>query len=58
MGRLAAWLLLLLFLAESAAAQAQESMDVTKWREDLAVLREQMPKNHGNLFHTDDPCAI
>ena len=27
-------------------------MNPTKWHEDLAVLREQMPKKHGNLFHS------
>jgi hypothetical protein len=27
-------------------------MDAEKWGEDLAVFREQMPKIHGNLFHT------
>ena len=49
------WLLLaVVVLARPAGAdtEPQDSMDVTKWREDLAILREQMPKNHGNLFHT------
>jgi hypothetical protein len=26
--------------------------NTTRWREDLAFYREQMPKKHGNLFHT------
>lgn len=29
-----------------------EGAVVTQWREDLAILREQMQKAHGNLFHT------
>jgi hypothetical protein len=33
-------------------ADPQDGMDSTKWHEDLATLREQMPKCHGNLFHT------
>ncbi|HUL18889.1 MAG TPA: hypothetical protein VLV29_06425 [Steroidobacteraceae bacterium] len=45
------WLLLVV-LAGAAAADPQEGPQVRKWREDLAVLREQMPKSHGNLFHT------
>ncbi len=47
-------LLLALLLASPCGADTarQADMDVTKWREDLAVLREQMPKTHGNLFHT------
>ena len=52
MRKLPVWLLLVVFLAESAGAEPQGGMDVTKWREDLAILREQMPRNHGNLFHT------
>ncbi len=52
MGRSGLWLLLLLCWAGSAAADPQDAPEVTKWREDLAVLREQMPKKHGNLFHT------
>jgi hypothetical protein len=50
------WLLPLLSLVLAmplgAATEPQDPMDVTKWREDLAILREQMPKTHGNLFHT------
>ena len=52
MRKLQVWLLLVVFLAESAGAEPQGGMDVTKWHEDLAILREQMPRNHGNLFHT------
>jgi hypothetical protein len=29
-----------------------KASDVIRWREDLAFYREQMPKKHGNLFHT------
>ena len=52
MRKLQVWLLLVVLLAESAGAEPQGGMDVTKWREDLAILREQMPRTHGNLFHT------
>lgn len=47
-------LLLALLIARSvcAGAEPQDSIEVTRWREDLAVLREQMPARHGNLFHT------
>ena len=48
----AVWLLLVVLLAGRAVAGPQDGLDATKWREDLTVLREQMPKNHGNLFHT------
>ena len=48
----AVWLLLVVLLAGRAVARPQDGLEATKWREDLAVLREQMPKNHGNLFHT------
>ena len=48
----AVWVLLVVLLAGRAVAEPQDVLDETKWREDLAVLREQMPKNHGNLFHT------
>jgi hypothetical protein len=30
----------------------QPGIDAQKWAEDLAFFREQMPKLHGNLFHT------
>ena len=46
------WLLLVLLWAVPATAEPPDGLDATQWREDLAVLREQMPKNHGNLFHT------
>ena len=54
MPKLWVWLLLVVVLARPAGAdtEPQDSTDVTKWREDLAMLREQMPKTHGNLFHT------
>jgi hypothetical protein len=29
-----------------------KTSNVMKWREDLAFYREQMPKKHGNLFHS------
>lgn len=38
--------------ANSGALQRDTSMSTTEWREDLAIYREQMPKTHGNLFHT------
>jgi hypothetical protein len=49
-----AWLMVALVCAWPAGALADASggMDATKWHEDLAVLREQMPKTHANLFHT------
>jgi hypothetical protein len=50
-----ALLLAVLFACPAGAGaepDPQDSIDVTRWREDLAVLREQMPKRHGNLFHT------
>ena len=52
MGTFRVWLLSMALLAGAAAAGPQDAADVAKWRADLAVLREQMPKNHGNLFHT------
>ena len=52
MRNLPLWLLLVTLSAGSLRAEPQDSADTTKWREDLAILREQMPKNHGNLFHT------
>jgi hypothetical protein len=54
MPKLWVWLLLVVIVAGPVGAdtEPQEGMDVTKWREDLAILREQMPKTHGNLFHT------
>ena len=45
-------LLLLVALAvRGVATEPQDGMDASKWHEDLAILREQMPENHGNLFH-------
>ena len=52
MGSWRVWLLSMALLAGSAAAGPQDAAEVAKWRADLAVLREQMPKNHGNLYHT------
>ena len=52
MGTLRVWLLAAVLLAGPAGAAPQNAADVARWREDLAVLREQMPKSHGNLFHT------
>jgi hypothetical protein len=55
------FLLLLLILAAVIRLSASRNqnlssqsavMDAEKWGEDLAVFREQMPKIHGNLFHT------
>jgi hypothetical protein len=47
--------LLLLLITVSGTVGADEMSltgdAVLKWREDLAILREQMPKTHGNLFH-------
>ncbi len=50
-------LLAIIFIATYVLAQNHEcrclgGMNPTKWHEDLAVLREQMPKKHGNLFHS------
>ena len=50
--KLPPWLLLLALFGGAVGAEPQSGMDAAKWREDLAILREQMPKNHGNLFHT------
>ena len=54
MRRLRVWLLLAELLAGpvGAGTESPNGMDATRWREDLAVLREQMPESHGNLFHT------
>jgi len=38
--------------AGTAALEEPNALDTTKWREDLAVFREQMPKTHADLFHT------
>lgn len=46
------WVTLVLVRPIGAGADAPEGMDATKWREDIAVLREQMPKTHANLFHS------
>lgn len=47
------WPLLAIAVASVAAGtEPGEGIDLAKWREDLAILREQMPKTHGNLFHT------
>jgi hypothetical protein len=35
--------------------RASPMMDAEKWHEDLAIFREQMPKIHGDLFHTMTP---
>ena len=50
-------LLAIIFVATYAFAQNRDCpclgvMNPTKWHEDLAVLREQMPKKHGNIFHS------
>jgi hypothetical protein len=45
----------LLLVAHPAAAQAPRLLDtanVRRWREDLAVLRTEMPARHPNLFHS------
>ena len=39
-------------LAQNCDCPCLGGMNPTKWHEDLAVLREQMPKKHGNLFHS------
>ena len=52
MQKLALWLSLALLSAGFLRAEPLAGMDATKWHQDLAVLREQMPKVHGNLFHT------
>jgi len=38
--------------APSAAAAPLDSTQVRLWREDLALLRSEMPARHANLFHT------
>ena len=50
-------LLAIIFVATFVLAQNRDcpclgEMNPTRWHEDLAVLREQMPKKHGNLFHS------
>lgn len=49
----------LLALSCSAAVDTPpnnpSALAVMRWREDLAYYREQMPKKHGNLFHTMTP---
>ncbi len=52
MDKLPLWLLLATLSVGILGAEPLRVMDATRWREDLAVLREQMPKVHGNLFHT------
>lgn len=52
MRKLPLWLVLLALSAGPVGAEPPGGIEATKWREDLAILREQMPKNHGNLFHT------
>jgi hypothetical protein len=47
--------LLALCCSTGVGQNAQEdprAANQMKWREDLAFYREQMPKKHGNLFHT------
>ncbi len=50
--------LLFLFLFEGNSALAQETgqkavkTEAEKWREDLRVMAEEMPKRHRNLFHS------
>jgi hypothetical protein len=39
-------------LAQEYPSSPISNMTAEKWREDLAVYREQMPQTHGNLFHT------
>ena len=44
----------LVFLPLRGAAQTSDLLDsagVRRWREDLAVLRSEMPARHANLFH-------
>ena len=48
-------LLALLFLVVPAAAQQPPTLDSTavlQWRQDLAVLRTEMPAHHASLFHS------
>jgi hypothetical protein len=52
MQKLPLCLLLVALSAKPVGAEPQDAMEATKWREDLAFLREQMPKYHANLFHT------
>jgi hypothetical protein len=40
---------------DQAAHDVPGASGVMRWREDLAFYREQMPKKHGNLFHTMTP---
>ena len=54
---LALCLFLIALSATSAVTQEDPSqrinnMTADNWRADLAVYRQQMPKTHGNLFHT------
>ena len=44
--------LLSMLLVGAVSAADPERAEVTKWREDVALLRAQLPKNHANLFHT------
>ncbi len=44
--------LLSMFLLGAVSAAEPERAELTKWREDVALLREQLPKMHANLFHT------
>jgi hypothetical protein len=52
---LIAAVLLILWISAGVSQNAQNNArapNLMRWREDLAFYREQMPKKHGNLFHT------
>ena len=54
------WVLVALF-AGSGRAQSTaplDSVEVRRWREDLAVLRTAMPARHANLFHAMTPAQF
>jgi hypothetical protein len=49
------------FIAAPLRAQGVEHLDsaeVRRWREDLAVLRKEMPAHHANLFHDMTPAQF
>jgi hypothetical protein len=49
------------FIAAPLRAQGVEHLDsaeVRRWREDLAVLRKEMPAHHANLFHDMAPAQF
>ena len=43
---------LIFFAAEAQTLKLPDTVEVRQWREDIALLRKEMPQIHANLFHT------